>query len=98
MKELIEVKVNESLGVNAVSARDLYLGLGLDASNWAKWAKLNIENNDYFAANVDYMQFVLSTSAQAPNPVASRVGAWIETIDALMYLKLSGRVPCGRVD
>jgi len=68
MKELIEVKLNENLGINAVSARDLYLGIGLDRSNWAQWARLNIEENEYFFQGIDFIQLVTKPSANIPNP------------------------------
>ena len=70
MKKLIEVRKN-TIGnneVNAVSARELYLGLGFDKSNWSKWAALNIEQNEFFLQGVDYVQLVTITSASNPNP------------------------------
>jgi len=70
VKKLIEIRKNVigSNEVSAVSARELYLGLGLDKSNWAKWATLNIEQNEFFLQGVDFVQLVLSTSANTPNP------------------------------
>jgi phage anti-repressor protein len=64
MNELITVR-KETIG-NAVSARELYLGLGLDKSNWAKWFVTNIEENGFFAQGVDFVQLVTMTSS--PNP------------------------------
>lgn len=40
MKELIKITENEQ-GQKLVSARDLYLGLGLDKSNWKRWSVKN---------------------------------------------------------
>ena len=45
MNELI--KVTEQEGRSVVSARELYLGLGLNESNWGKWYKRNIEQNEF---------------------------------------------------
>lgn len=64
MSDLITVQ-NKIIGkkvVQAVSARDLYLGLGLDKSNWAKWFRINIEQNEFFKEKTDWVGFVLSTN------------------------------------
>lgn len=53
MKNLIEIK--EVNGKKLVSARDLYLGLGLDKSNWAKWYNKNISNNSFFLEGRDWI-------------------------------------------
>ncbi len=52
--------------VNSVSARDLYLDLGLDGSNWARWSKENIVENNFFAQGVDFVELALMASS--PNP------------------------------
>jgi phage anti-repressor protein len=52
--------------VNSVSARDLYLDLGMDGSNWAKWSRINIAENIFFSLGVDFIELVPSTSS--PNP------------------------------
>lgn len=48
------IKVEEREGRQVVSARELYLGLGLDKSNWSRWSKQNIENNKFFISNSDW--------------------------------------------
>ncbi|EGT3600679.1 phage antirepressor Ant [Clostridium perfringens] len=53
MNKLINVQVNEQ-GKQIVSAKNLYLGLGLNKSQWSRWYKANIENNDFFEENVDW--------------------------------------------
>lgn len=53
MKDLINVK-NEN-GKLLVSARELYLGLGLDRSNWSRWSKKNIVNDEFHEEGIDYM-------------------------------------------
>ena len=56
MNELIAVR-KESIG-NAVSARELYLGLGLAKANWSVWLKGNIENNEFFVEHRDWQGFM----------------------------------------
>lgn len=41
--------------VNSVSARDLYRELELDASNFSRWCRKNITENDYVIENQDWM-------------------------------------------
>ena len=36
-------------GVKTVSARELYIGLGLAKDQWSRWYKTNIVNNDFFS-------------------------------------------------
>lgn len=59
--ELIKINKNEQ-GKNIVSARDLYLGLGLNKSHWKRWYKTNIENNEYFMENVDWVGFAIEAN------------------------------------
>ena len=52
MKELI--KITEKDGQQLVSARELYLGLGLNKSNWSRWYPTNILENGYFEEGIDF--------------------------------------------
>jgi len=61
MKEVIEVKPHATL-IQAVSARDLYLGLGLAKDQWSRWYKANIENNDFFKESQDWVGFDIVSS------------------------------------
>nr|DAQ99872.1 MAG TPA: antirepressor protein [Caudoviricetes sp.] len=54
MKELIKINTNEE-GKQLVSARELYLGLGLNKSNWSRWYPTNILKNDFFNKNTDWI-------------------------------------------
>jgi len=71
---MIEVKqaVIGSENVSWVSARDLYVGLGLRktnwSTNWSRWSKDNIEENQFFVQGVDFVKLVTATSAEIPNP------------------------------
>lgn len=59
MQGLIKINVNEK-GDKLVSARELYLGLGLNKSEWSRWRVRNIENNDFFNENEDWVGFVIT--------------------------------------
>ena len=61
MKDLIPVTKNEK-GQQIVSAREFYEGLGLDKSNWKRWYKKNILENEYFKENDDWAGFVIMTN------------------------------------
>lgn len=52
--ELIKIKRNEE-GQQLVSARELYLGLGLSKTQWSRWFKKNILKNEFFKKNIDYV-------------------------------------------
>lgn len=54
MNELIKITTNEK-GKQLVSAKELYLGLGLNKAVWARWYKSNIENNEFFKENIDWL-------------------------------------------
>jgi len=70
MKKLIEVS-KSTIGnkeVDAVSARELYLGLGLATQHWAAWSKTNIESNEFFSQGIDFVQLPTMGSVNIPNP------------------------------
>lgn len=54
MNELIKITTNDE-GKQLVSARDLYLGLELNKTNWSRWYPKNIEQNEYFTESVDFI-------------------------------------------
>lgn len=55
MQELIKITVHN--GRNAVSARELYIFLGFNSSQWARWYKQNIENNQFAIEGTDWEGF-----------------------------------------
>jgi anti-repressor protein len=55
MRELIELKTSES-GKKTVSAKELYLGLGLNKSQWSRWNKANIECSEFFREDYDWLR------------------------------------------
>ena len=56
MNELIKIdwRMIGEKTVDAVSAKDLYAGLGLSSAHWAKWADANIVKNDFFIVGRDW--------------------------------------------
>ena len=54
MTELI--KIHNNNGRKAVSARELYEKLGYDLSQWARWFKKNITDNQFAVENEDFVQ------------------------------------------
>jgi phage anti-repressor protein len=59
--ELIKIQENDK-GQRVVSAKELYLILGYDKSNWSSWYKKNIVENDFAIENEDWIGFVLTTN------------------------------------
>lgn len=49
------IKINEKDGKQLLSAKELYLGLGLNKTQWSRWYPTNIENNGYFEEEVDWI-------------------------------------------
>jgi phage anti-repressor protein len=54
MDKLIKITESET-GKQAVSAKELYLGLGLNKAVWSRWCQSNIEKNDFFKENIDWV-------------------------------------------
>ena len=54
-KQLIKVTTNED-GKQLVSAKELYLGLGLNKAVWARWFNTNIVKNDFFKEGIDWIR------------------------------------------
>lgn len=62
MVELIKI-TTDAQGAKVCSARELYLNLGFDITNWPRWYKKNIEKNLFAIKNTDWIQLVLKTSS-----------------------------------
>jgi anti-repressor protein len=55
-KELNDlIKITEKNGKQLVSAKELYLGLGLNKSQWSRWYPVNIINNEFFHVGHDFV-------------------------------------------
>lgn len=50
------IRISEKDGKQICSAKELYLGLGLDKSNWSRWSKVNIEEDKFFKENEDWVR------------------------------------------
>lgn len=50
--------------VNSVLARDLYDSLGLDKSQFSRWSKKNIINNEFANENQDYVVFDIMSNGK----------------------------------
>jgi len=71
MKNLISVK-NVVIGADAVqsvSANELYLKLGMDSNQWSRWNKRNIENNEWFLENVEWVLFDINVENSTGRPL-----------------------------
>lgn len=64
MEELIKITTGNMSGAQCLSAKELYLFLGFDKSNWVSWAKNNIVDNVYCAEGIDWERLVLNTSVK----------------------------------
>lgn len=84
MKELI--KISEREGKQVVSARELYIGLGLDKSNWSRWATQNIVEDNFFKENEDWIGFVTMTNGNETKDYAI-------TIDFAKHIAMMARTP-----
>lgn len=49
------IKITEENGKQLVSAKELYLGLGLNKAVWSRWYKTNIVENEFFDRNKDWV-------------------------------------------
>jgi len=83
MNDLIDIKIQHLNGsyVQSVSAKELYLGLGMDKSNWSKWYKKNILPNKFFIENKDWVTLVQSTNGNETND-------YIVSIDFAKHLSM----------
>ena len=61
MNELITVEINEN-NEPIVSARALYDFLGFDKSQWSRWYKKNILEDDMFRENIDYVTLDITSN------------------------------------
>ena len=53
------INIEEKNGKQAVSARELFGKLGLNKSQYARWARMNITNNHFAIEGQDYEGFVI---------------------------------------
>ena len=49
------IKVFKKDGKQLVDAKELYIGIGLNKAHWKRWAKMNIEDIEFFIEGVDWV-------------------------------------------
>lgn len=85
----IAIVIDQKDGQNVVSARELYIGLGLNVTNWKRWYKKNIINSIDFIEFEDYEGFVIRTSG-------NDVQDFIITLDMAKELTMLSRTAKGK--
>jgi anti-repressor protein len=72
MRELIKIEqtVIGGKSIQSMSARDLYLGLGLNSTHWKRWAVSNIEQNEFFLEGRDWHGFAIMASGNETSDYA----------------------------
>ena len=90
MNNLIEVKevALNNKTVKSVSARELYLGLGLDKAVWSRWLVTNIVENDFFKENNDWVGFNIMLNGNESKDFAI-------SIDFAKHISMMARTPKG---
>lgn len=83
MNELI--KIQERNGKKAVSARELYIKLGYELSQWSRWSKKNIIENQFAVENEDFVQL----------DTMSRTSDFALSIDFAKKLSMLARTEAG---
>lgn len=85
MNELIQIKTNKQ-NKQVVSCKELYDGLGLNRSEWSRWYKRNIEKNEFFKENVDWVGFITT-----PNRGGKPTQDFAITIDFAKHIAMMAR-------
>ena len=83
--DLIKVAKDEK-GKDVVSAKELYDGLGLNRSEWSRWHKRNIEENEFFKENVDWVGFVIT-----PNRGGKPIQDFAITLEFAKHIAMMAR-------
>jgi anti-repressor protein len=88
-QEIGIVKMNS--GESAVSAKELYLYLGLDKSQWSRWYQKNIIDNDFVSEGIDYEAFDIRSSSN--NGIATK--DFVITIDFAKRISMMAKTERG---
>jgi len=72
MSELIKI-TEDVAGNKIVSARELYQKLGYDLSQWSRWYKKNIVNNNFAIENEDWVGFDIKSNGNDTKDFALRL-------------------------
>lgn len=80
------IKISENGGINAVSARELYLFLGYEESQFSRWAKEKIIDNWAALEHVDYER--IDIVVDMPNNAQRRIADYSVTISFAKKLSM----------
>lgn len=84
------IKVEDIDGKKLVSARELYNFLGHDKSQWARWSKKNIVEDEFFDEGVDYIKLDIMSNG-------NRTSDYVIEIDMAKELSMLARNEKGKV-
>lgn len=84
MSDLIKITTNGKKQL--VSAKELYDGLGLNRSEWSRWYKRNIEENDFFLENTDWTRFVIT-----PNRGGKPINDFVISIEFAKHIAMMAK-------
>lgn len=87
MEEIIKIKTEQN-GKQVVSARETYLALGLDLSQWSRWTKKNITDNTFVAEGVDWEGFDIMSNG-------NKITDFVITLDFAKRIAMMARTEKG---
>lgn len=95
MEQLINI--SEKDGLKAVSSFELYKLLGYNVSNFSRWVKRYIIENDFFIKGVDWFELVTDDEKQPDNSsfMTSNVSDYVITIDLAKRVAMLARTEMG---
>lgn len=92
MDELIKIEKN-SEGIEVVSARELYKKLGYDQSQFSRFVKSKIIDNEFSIQNIDYQE--IDIEVEIGNGVKRNVHDYALTIDFAKKLSMIAKTEIG---
>ncbi len=75
MNELIKVEINEN-DEQVVNAKELYDFLGFDKSQWSRWYKTNILDDELFIENIDYITLDIMSNGNRTKNFIIKIERW----------------------
>lgn len=92
MNNLVKIQTNAD-GKKAVSAREMYLGLGLNPTVWQRWANKNIEKNPFAIEGKDWVSFTfLASDNTGVHSTLSRVKRGNKAKDYILTLDFAKKL------
>ncbi|APR02372.1 TPA: antA/AntB antirepressor family protein [Clostridium botulinum] len=84
-----ELLTNEAKEID--SARELYLKLGLKETNWSRWSKKNILNNEFFKENIDWKSLFFKTNGDKSRSEGNFAKDFSISIEMAKHLSMMAR-------